>query len=396
MRGKAWHDAPATDRFAEPTDYPRLQFVVVNWNYARYIDQTIASIRDQDYPNISCLVVDNGSADDSVDVIRKSIGSDRRFELIEFDRNCGQLGAVVAISERIDGAYVSFVDSDDFICRNYGSSHIQVHESLSEPVGMTSSNVMEVGSSGDLLSGHALRFRDGERRRKSERGVLSGPRLPIVDLQFFDQLGSRVSVVRRDKRGWLWAPGTSNVYRGSLLRQTLAVVPDKIPVEPFTDTHVNVLTHMIAGSALIDLPLSAYRIHDRNLSSDSIRLNGAKNLPEAAALRGRRQRGSACAWLIRGRAAAKSWIPTEEFWTTLDRIDFNSGEMPHNAEIHSAFAECFDALSREFGERALIEELRSRLPFRETKKIIRAAGSWAKKPFRLAMLRTIEGERSSR
>ncbi len=47
---------------------PLISFVLVNWNYGRYIGAAIDSIIAQDYPHFECIVVDNCSTDDSLEV----------------------------------------------------------------------------------------------------------------------------------------------------------------------------------------------------------------------------------------------------------------------------------------------------------------------------------------
>ena len=72
---------------------PLVSLLIINWNYGTYIGATIDSIKSQDYPAIEVIVVDNGSTDDSRDVIAKHAGDDPRFRVVHLDENLGQLGA---------------------------------------------------------------------------------------------------------------------------------------------------------------------------------------------------------------------------------------------------------------------------------------------------------------
>ena len=51
--------------------YPRISIVIVNYNLADYLETAILSVVEQGYPNLELLVVDGGSSDGSVDIIRK-------------------------------------------------------------------------------------------------------------------------------------------------------------------------------------------------------------------------------------------------------------------------------------------------------------------------------------
>lgn len=53
-----------------PGGWPRISIVVPSFNQGRFLEQTLASILSQNYPNLECIVVDGGSSDESVEIIR--------------------------------------------------------------------------------------------------------------------------------------------------------------------------------------------------------------------------------------------------------------------------------------------------------------------------------------
>jgi len=82
--------------------------VIPVWNGARLIDQTLASVFAQDYRPIEVIVVDDGSTDDTVDVVGrwpqvKLVRQEHRG--VGFTRNTGIAHAT--------GAYVALQDADD-------------------------------------------------------------------------------------------------------------------------------------------------------------------------------------------------------------------------------------------------------------------------------------------
>ncbi len=50
---------------------PLVSIVIPCYNHAKFVQETIQSVIDQDYGNIELIVIDDGSKDTSVDVIKK-------------------------------------------------------------------------------------------------------------------------------------------------------------------------------------------------------------------------------------------------------------------------------------------------------------------------------------
>jgi len=61
----------------------KLSIITPNYNYARFIGKLITSVVEQDYDNIEHIIVDDGSTDDSVDIINSFIKKyPRKIKLI--------------------------------------------------------------------------------------------------------------------------------------------------------------------------------------------------------------------------------------------------------------------------------------------------------------------------
>ena len=93
---------------------PKVSIILPVYNVEGYISKCIESIKYQSFKDFECIIVDDGSLDKSIDLARKKIDGDERFEI--FTKENGGLGSARNYGLKIaKGKYVSFVDSDDWI-----------------------------------------------------------------------------------------------------------------------------------------------------------------------------------------------------------------------------------------------------------------------------------------
>lgn len=94
------------------TDRPIVSVLIPCYNAGTYIGETLESVLRQTWPNIEIVVVNDGSTDNSANVVR-SFGRSR-IRLIE-QANRGQTAALNRCLEFATGEFVQYLDADDLI-----------------------------------------------------------------------------------------------------------------------------------------------------------------------------------------------------------------------------------------------------------------------------------------
>jgi glycosyltransferase involved in cell wall biosynthesis len=90
--------------------------IVPCYNQVKYLDAALESVLDQTYPDWECLIVNDGSLDNTEDIALKWVEKDSRFIYV-YKENGGVSSARNLGIEKAKGEYLQFLDSDDFLGR---------------------------------------------------------------------------------------------------------------------------------------------------------------------------------------------------------------------------------------------------------------------------------------
>jgi len=91
-----------------------VSIVIPVYNGAKYIIETLISVQQQTFTNWECIIVDDGSTDDTAIVIKKYITADQRFNYIH-QLNKGLSGARNTGIQYAKGDFIQFLDADDVL-----------------------------------------------------------------------------------------------------------------------------------------------------------------------------------------------------------------------------------------------------------------------------------------
>lgn len=89
---------------------PRISVVTPSFNQGQFLEETIRSVLLQGYPNLEYIIIDGGSTDHSVEIIRKYAPWLTHWES---ERDRGQSHAINKGWARVTGDLVSYINSDD-------------------------------------------------------------------------------------------------------------------------------------------------------------------------------------------------------------------------------------------------------------------------------------------
>jgi|LSQX01.2.fsa_nt_gb glycosyltransferase involved in cell wall biosynthesis len=130
------------------TDLPLVTIVTPSFNQAEFLEETILSVLRQDYPNIEYLIIDGGSSDNSVEIIKK-YEDKLAWWVSEPDK--GQSDALIKGFARAKGKYLAWLCSDDVLEPSMIKISVNFLEKYPGAV-LTYGNRTRIDSIGNILS----------------------------------------------------------------------------------------------------------------------------------------------------------------------------------------------------------------------------------------------------
>jgi hypothetical protein len=215
---------------------PRVSVLVSNYNYARYIGQSIQSVLDQTYRNFELVICDDGSADNSLEIIGDYARRDRRIRIIS-KPNGGQASGFNAAYLATTGEIICLLDSDD-LYSPYKLERIVQALQIHPDTGFAVHRVITVNK---------------ERRRQGVWPLYS--RLPAGWLG--PQLLKGAGIAP-------FMPPTSGLALRREVAEHIFPLPTEAPLGGCPDQLITRLAPYISRIEAVDEPLAEYRLHGGN------------------------------------------------------------------------------------------------------------------------------------
>ena len=253
---------------------PTVSVVIVNYNYGRFLGAAIDSVFAQTYPAIECLVVDNGSTDETPEVLAERARRYPAMHIQTLPANEGQTSACVRGYVATRGPYMIFLDADDTLLPHCVATHMAVHLASREHVGFTSGDMLQVVDEAIVVS-------TSDALNHAYKAAAVAPdllRLDALALEPLRQLApaglaAKVRLIEPAQACWVWAPTSGNCFR----RDALDLFFDGEGLGRLvsqTDLLLALAVNAVCGSILIDEPVFAYRLHGANVFTSRPQMRG--------------------------------------------------------------------------------------------------------------------------
>jgi hypothetical protein len=210
---------------------PLVSVLITNYNYARFLREAIDSVLNQTYSSIEVVVVDDGSTDNSLEIIDSY--SSRIVKVAK--QNGGQGSAFNAGFEKCKGELVCLLDSDDVFTLGKVARVVQIFRENAD-----------IGWCWDI-------------ERKFEDGT--GERLPLNGGTTRGRLDARQQMVEGTP------PGTNTACSGqSFRRETLArILPMPESFKTLADAYVKLAALALSEGWFEPEELTLQRVHRNNV-----------------------------------------------------------------------------------------------------------------------------------
>lgn len=152
-----------------------VSIITPSFNQAKYLEQTILSVLNQDYPRIEYIVIDGASTDGSVEIIEKYAG---KLAYWASEKDAGQADAINKGFARATGEVVAWLNSDDYYLPGAVRAAVKVFEENPDIV-LVYGNMLAVDENGRTFN------------------TLKYKQLSLEDLLCFEIIGQPAVFMRR-------------------------------------------------------------------------------------------------------------------------------------------------------------------------------------------------------
>lgn len=138
---------------------PLVSIITPSFNQAQFLEQTIQSVINQTYKNIEYFVIDGGSNDGSLDIIKKY---DSHITYWQSKKDLGQVDAINQAFKMSKGEIICFINSDDILMPNAVQTAVTCFE-INNEIALVHGNCSTIDENGAEIKpkiGNPVKFKD--------------------------------------------------------------------------------------------------------------------------------------------------------------------------------------------------------------------------------------------
>jgi glycosyltransferase involved in cell wall biosynthesis len=169
---------------------PLVSVILPTYNRAKLLPRSVESVLNQTYKNFELIIIDDGSTDNTKEVVQEYIRKDKRVIYLKHRKNKGGSAARNTGIKKAKANYIAFQDSDDEWIYNKLEKQVKIikKSSYSKKVIYTSF-VKVVGTGAYYLPGKDVNKKRGMIYKELLRGNFIGFPTILIDKECFKRVG---------------------------------------------------------------------------------------------------------------------------------------------------------------------------------------------------------------
>jgi len=112
QKGWPWTEEVHAGIYGAKKQWPKISIVTPSYNQGQFIEETIRSILLQNYPNLEYIIIDGGSSDNTVEILKKY---EPWISLWVSEKDSGQANAINKGIKKCSGDIFNWINSDDYL-----------------------------------------------------------------------------------------------------------------------------------------------------------------------------------------------------------------------------------------------------------------------------------------
>ena len=153
--------------------YPLVTVVGLCYNHSRYVIETLESIKQQSYPNLEVILIDDCSIDDSTEVVEKWLKENQLHW--KFIKHSSNKGVTKSLNESLDlanGKYYKAVACDDVLMPEFITTMVSRFEELTDEYALIYSDVLTINDQSEVFGQTPFAERGWDTEEKVPSGKL--------------------------------------------------------------------------------------------------------------------------------------------------------------------------------------------------------------------------------